>query len=83
MMMQAEKGFIPLILLDEVAAHLDRERQQQLFAQMLALNGQIWLTGTDEGIFSALGAAAKFFRVDPGRITVPDRQGFSTACSRE
>jgi DNA replication and repair protein RecF len=68
LMMQAEKGFIPLILLDEVAAHLDEARRAQLFAQLRALSGQIWLTGTDENIFSRLRDTAKFFRVDHGHV---------------
>lgn len=67
LMMQAEKGFVPIILLDEVAAHLDSDRRQQLFDQLRALGGQIWLTGTDESVFSPL-RTAKFFRVDNGHI---------------
>jgi DNA replication and repair protein RecF len=70
LMMQAEKGFIPLILLDEVAAHLDEARRAQLFAQLRALGGQIWLTGTDENIFASLRGTAKFFRVDQGHVSV-------------
>jgi DNA replication and repair protein RecF len=69
LMMQAEKGYIPLILLDEVAAHLDEARRLQLFAQLRALKGQIWLTGTDEGIFSSLRDSAKFFQIDHGHVT--------------
>ena len=68
LMMQAEKGFVPIILLDEVAAHLDKVRRQQLFSQLGSLKGQIWLTGTDESIFSSLQNTAKYFRVDQGRI---------------
>lgn len=67
LMMQAEKGFVPIILLDEVAAHLDAVRREQLFDQLRALNGQIWLTGTDEAVFASL-KAAKFFRVDNGHV---------------
>lgn len=68
LMMQAEKGFVPLILLDEVAAHLDRARREQLFAQLSGLNGQVWLTGTDAGIFSSLPAKTRRFAVDEGRV---------------
>ena len=81
LMMQAEKGFVPVILLDEVAAHLDAARRQQLFDHLQALQGQIWLTGTDESVFASLhGAKApdislvreahntKFFRVDNGHV---------------
>lgn len=62
-MMQAQYGFVPLILLDEVAAHLDEARRAQLFAHLRALNGQIWLTGTDEGVFSALEGDARMVRL--------------------
>ena len=68
LMMQAEKGFVPIILLDEVAAHLDAARRQQLFDQLQALKGQIWLTGTDESVFAPLRDHAKFFRVDHGHV---------------
>lgn len=69
LMMQAEKGFIPLILLDEVAAHLDQGRRQQLFGLLQSLKGQVWLTGTDEGIFAPLWAAAKVFHINHGTVS--------------
>ena len=69
LMMQAEKGFVPIILLDEVAAHLDEVRRRQLFFRLCSLKGQIWLTGTDETIFSSILDTAKHFRVDHGHIT--------------
>lgn len=59
-MIQAEKGFVPLLLLDEVAAHLDDARRAQLFGHLQALGGQVWLTGTDAGLFGALPDAAVF-----------------------
>ncbi|MFH1158783.1 MAG: DNA replication/repair protein RecF [Pseudomonadota bacterium] len=68
LMMQVEKGFVPIILLDEVAAHLDETRRRQLFSRLRSLKGQIWLTGTDETIFSPLLDTAKHFRVDQGHI---------------
>ena len=67
LMMQAEKGFVPIILLDEVAAHLDEARRQQLFDQLKSLDAQIWLTGTDESVFVPL-QAAKIFRVNGGHV---------------
>jgi len=63
LMMKAEKGFVPLLLLDEVAAHLDEARREQLFAQLLALGGQVWLTGTDAEIFAPLRGHGRFFSV--------------------
>ncbi len=64
-MMQAQRGFVPLILLDEVAAHLDAARRAQLFAQLRALQGQVWLTGTDESVFSPLASEARMVRLLP------------------
>jgi DNA replication and repair protein RecF len=66
-MMQAEKGFVPLILLDEVVAHLDDARRAQLFSFLSGVNGQIWLTGTDAGAFRALDDA-RFFGVEGGAV---------------
>lgn len=73
LMMQAEKGFIPLLLLDEVSAHLDAARREQLFVQLLALKGQVWLTGTDKGIFSPLAGAARFLHVEHGTVYDQDK----------
>ncbi|MBI1215721.1 MAG: DNA replication/repair protein RecF [Alphaproteobacteria bacterium] len=70
LMMQGEKGFVPVLLLDEVAAHLDDARREQLFAQLVAFGGQVWLTGTDVEIFKPLEGKARFF-------TVRQAQGFS------
>lgn len=68
-LMRAEKGFVPLILLDEVAAHLDAARRDALFTRLAALEAQVWLTGTEAGVFGALGQEARFFRVSDGRVT--------------
>lgn len=50
-------GRAPVLLLDEVAAHLDPLRREGLFAR-LAGRGQVWMTGTERGLFSALGDGA-------------------------
>lgn len=68
-MMRAEKGFVPLILLDEVAAHLDDRRRAQLFEHLLPLEAQVWLTGTEAAVFYPLKKAARFFDVRPGLVT--------------
>ena len=68
--MQADAGRpVPVLLLDEVAAHLDRERCQALFSEILELGAQAWLTGTDPDIFRPLLGSAKFFTVLGGRVT--------------
>jgi DNA replication and repair protein RecF len=53
----------PILLLDEVAAHLDPERRAALFAELLALGAQAWLTGTEAQVFAPLGPRAQFFTV--------------------
>jgi DNA replication and repair protein RecF len=59
----AEGDHQPILLLDEVAAHLDGERRAALFETLPALGAQAWLTGTDAAIFQPLGARAQFFTV--------------------
>jgi len=73
LMMQGEKGFVPLLLLDEVAAHLDDARREELFSCLAALEAQVFFTGTDADIFTSLKAQARFFAVDGARVT-PQRQ---------
>jgi DNA replication and repair protein RecF len=60
------RGFAPLLLLDEVAAHLDMGRREALFAALLELPAQAFLTGTEEDLFSPLGKASQTFRIGPG-----------------
>lgn len=64
----AERGQAPLLLLDEVAAHLDAARRDALFAELLALGAQAFMTGTDAGLFSPLGDDALRLSIDNARI---------------
>ena len=48
-------GPSPLILLDEAAAHLDRDRRAALFDELIEIGGQAWLTGTEEFLFETFG----------------------------
>jgi DNA replication and repair protein RecF len=59
----ALKGRAPLLLLDEVAAHLDPVRRSALFGEILHLGAQAWLTGTDVALFEGLRGHAQFFSV--------------------
>ncbi len=59
----------PVLLLDEVAAHLDRERRYGLFAALGALDCQAWLTGTDAELFVGLGRDAAVFHLEDARIS--------------
>ncbi len=64
----AEKGAVPLLLLDEVAAHLDGERREALFDHLITLGAQTWFTGTDETLYQPLNNQAQMFRVEDGHI---------------
>ena len=61
-------GRAPLLLLDEIAAHLDPRRRAQLFDVLEALGSQCWMTGTDADAFAALGDRAAVWTVTEGRI---------------
>ena len=56
-------GMTPVLLLDEVAAHLDPDRRAALFAKLNSLGGQVFMTGTDEGLFGALPEEAQVFEI--------------------
>jgi DNA replication and repair protein RecF len=64
----AMTGLAPLILLDEVAAHLDPRRRAALFAALGEIGGQVWMTGADPALFADLAGAADLLRVAPGRV---------------
>jgi len=64
----ALKGQAPLLLLDEVAAHLDADRRRALFDDLASLGSQCWMTGTDRSLFSDLTGKAEFFQVADGVI---------------
>ena len=62
------EGASPLILLDEVAAHLDQARREALFGEILSLGAQAWMTGTDWDLFAPLAENAQIFAVNQGKI---------------
>jgi DNA replication and repair protein RecF len=62
------EGASPLVLLDEVAAHLDAARREALFAEILRLDVQAWMTGTDRELFSPLAQETQIFSVNRGKI---------------
>jgi len=61
-------GVAPLLLLDEIAAHLDIRRREALFAEILDLRAQAWMTGTDKDLFAPLSGCAQFFAVASGQF---------------
>ena len=60
---RARNGLCPLLLLDEIAAHLDVTRRAALFDEILELGAQAWMTGTDIEMFAPLRAKADLFEV--------------------
>jgi DNA replication and repair protein RecF len=62
------RGRTPLLLLDEIAAHLDAERRAALFEEVVALSVQCWMTGTDAELFAPLAGRAQVLRVADGLI---------------
>jgi DNA replication and repair protein RecF len=62
-------GFAPILLLDEIAAHLDEGRRAALFDLVHGLGGQSFMTGTDRHMFSALAGRAQFFTVSHGGVS--------------
>ena len=69
---RAESAPNPILLLDEVAAHLDRRRRAALFDEIEALGLQAFLTGTDEHLFEDLKGRAQGVRVDGQALTMLD-----------
>ncbi len=66
---RAEGQPAPILLLDEVAAHLDARRRAALFDEIEALGLQAFLTGTDDMLFDALAGRAQGFRADASGLT--------------
>ena len=65
-------GYAPILLLDEIAAHLDSGRRAALFDIIDALDCQAWMTGTDRALFDAMNERARYFTVSAGSV-VEDR----------
>jgi len=65
---RARDGLAPLLLLDEIAAHLDARRRAALFEEILALGAQAWMTGTDLSLFDSLSSRADIFTVESGHF---------------
>ena len=65
-MVADKRGAPPILLLDEVAAHLDPKRRAALFARLEG-RGQVWMTATEAALFDGIGTASRF-HVEPGRI---------------
>jgi DNA replication and repair protein RecF len=67
-LVSAISGLMPLVLLDEIAAHFDPVRRDALFEVLESLDGQIWLSGADKVMFAAIEKRALMLKVVPGAI---------------
>jgi DNA replication and repair protein RecF len=61
-------GIVPLLLLDEVVAHLDPNRRAALFGELETLAAQVWMTGADPAAFTAIVGRGDIFDVEGGRL---------------
>ncbi|MBN8531302.1 MAG: hypothetical protein J0L97_05515 [Alphaproteobacteria bacterium] len=59
-------GKLPILLLDEVVAHLDAGKRAYLFDEILRLGVQAWMTGTDAQLFESIAPRAQSFRIENG-----------------
>lgn len=62
------RGAPPILLLDEVAAHLDPDRRTALFERLADTGSQVWMTGTEAGLFDSAGPSAMRVRVADGAL---------------
>ena len=62
------QGFAPVMLLDEVAAHLDDIKREALLEKITALNIQAWITTTNPELFDSLRNDAQFFEVRNNKV---------------
>ena len=63
------RGAAPLLLLDEIAAHLDADRRAALFDEICSTGAQAWMTGTDQSLFRPLGERAQYFHVENAEVS--------------
>ena len=61
-------GFAPVLLLDEVVAHLDPLRRAALYGELQKLGAQVWMTGADSAAFADLAATADVWEISPGQV---------------
>ena len=61
-------GYAPILLLDEIAAHLDDIRRAALYEEIGRLGAQAWLTGTDRALFQPIAGTAQCFDVTDGAL---------------
>lgn len=60
-LIKQQRGAPPILLFDEVAAHLDENRRGTLFDLLAKIGGQVWMTGTDKMLFNQVENKGSFF----------------------
>jgi DNA replication and repair protein RecF len=61
-------GVAPVLLLDEIVAHLDPGRRMALYDEIGRLGAQVWMTGADSAAFNDISSSAEIFDVSPGQV---------------
>lgn len=79
---QRQHGTAPILLLDEIVAHLDPLRRAALLAEIIALGTQAWMSGTDPEAFSGLGRQGQFLHLEEGRMAPLGRTSMATPQSQ-
>ncbi len=67
-LVQQMSGMAPLVLLDEVGAHLDSHRREALYQRLTGLGGQVWMTGTDHVLFDAMPERSQVLTIRHGTL---------------
>jgi DNA replication and repair protein RecF len=63
-----QRGFTPLLLLDEIAAHLDEPRRTSLFQLIVKMGAQAWITGTESELFNLFNGQVQHFYIENGEL---------------
>jgi len=66
-------GLAPVLLLDEVVAHLDPARRVALYEELLQLGTQVWMTGADPALFAEVGTGVAVIEIASGRLAPKQR----------
>lgn len=61
-------GYAPVLLLDEIVAHLDPARRAALYDALAGLGAQVWMTGADPAVFDDIADRAQVFEVRNGTV---------------
>lgn len=61
-------GHVPVLLFDEVAAHLDPQKRQELYKEIQELKAQVWMSGVSRDLFEEMHDNTVFFRVEQGHV---------------